>query len=288
MFFRLLFFSERKIVLFIFLYLKKKEKCVLKLAERYFSCEKKFFFIYKYQLSCRWSWFSVGQYADSWYSWIRKYRRVWGWRNECLRRNFDTPNLISTTLIKSAYGNKRLCPKLLLKMTTHRRLMHDIVKVVTILAIDKILVCNIGFIDLSIKTELSCFAYRFTGTLCHNNNNTRIVTYLEYPTNKIIILMILDVNFVLLFDTIMLFTVALKKFNDTHHIFIECESFLFLDTRHKIEIFLGLLLLTTTTTTSSSSLLSCKLLYAYTIMMMKLCLVPVSSCRWSWFFNNNK
>lgn len=136
--------------------------------------------------------------------------------------------------------------------------MHDIVKVVTILA-DRILVCNIGFIDLSIKTELSCFAYRFMGTLCH----TRIVTYLEYLTNEMIIL---DVNFVL-FDTIV---VKQMEFNDMRLILKGFKSFLFHGLQYKMQIFLGLVL-------TLSSLL-CQL-YVCAIMMMKSCLAPISSCR---------
>ena len=130
--------------------------------------------------------------------------------------------------------------------------MHGIVKVVAILA-DRILVCNIGFIDLSIKTELSCFAYRPTETLCH----LRIVTYLGYSTNG----GILDVNIFLFKASITLteFVVRLSQ---------ECRSLLLQGLRHTIPISLGLLL------TPPLS----RQIYSGAMMMMMLP-SPVSSCR---------
>lgn len=176
-------------------------------------------------MTCRWSWCSIGQCAGSWwYRWIEKHRRGWGWRIECPRRALDTPTHTSA-LINSASRNHRSRPNLL-QNKTHRQLVHGIVKVVAILA-DRILVCNIGFIDHSTKTELSCFAYRLTEILCHS----RIVTYLGYPTNG----GILYVKF-FLFETFVAsteFEVRLSK---------GCRSLLFQGMRNTIPIFLGFLL----------------------------------------------
>lgn len=144
--------------------------------------------------------------------------------------------------------------------------MHGIVKVVAILA-DRILVCNIGFIDLSIKTELSCFAYRPTETSCHS----RIVKYLGYPTNE---KRNLDLKFVLLRTS-----VASTEF-DVRLVSKGCRSLLFQGLRHTIPISLGLL------PTPPSSRQD----YSHAMMMMLMMKRPgpVSSCRWSWFYSKSR